>query len=122
MTISGPGAEDLTVERSTAPATPEFRIFDISYPRINVTISGLTITNGSAPSNAPYGGGIYSSGNLTLKNSTVTFNIAEMEGGGIYSEGGLHSGGQHHQRQYRLRIWRRHFDLRREINCRIRNG
>jgi predicted outer membrane repeat protein len=88
MTINGPGEEALTVKRSTESATPEFRIFNIA-PGQNVTISGLTITGGSAPGPDSFGGGIYNSGDLNLKNSTVISNVAENEGGGIYSEGGL---------------------------------
>ena len=38
MTITGPGADMMTVERSTAAGTPEFRIFTISSG--TVTISG----------------------------------------------------------------------------------
>jgi hypothetical protein len=47
LTITGPGATTLTIERSSAPATPQFRIFHVTFG--TVSISGLTITNGRAP-------------------------------------------------------------------------
>ncbi len=55
LTINGPGANLLRVQRSTAGGTPAFRIFNIAG-NVNVTISGLTIANGSAPASG--GGGI----------------------------------------------------------------
>lgn len=47
LTITGPGATTLTIERSAAPGTPQFRIFHITFG--TVSISGLTVTNGRAP-------------------------------------------------------------------------
>src|SRR5205807_890823 len=44
LTITGPGANLLTVMRSAAGAIPDFRIFSIS-PSHTVAISGLTISN-----------------------------------------------------------------------------
>src|SRR5688572_29757124 len=46
LTITGPGASTLTIERSAAPATPQFRIFNVAFG--TVSISGLTVTNGRA--------------------------------------------------------------------------
>src|SRR5205823_14457492 len=54
LTISGPGVGSLTVQRSTAAGTPQFRIFHIASGNFNVMISGLTVSNG----NATTGGGI----------------------------------------------------------------
>src|SRR5215471_16723386 len=48
LTITGPGANLLTVERSTADGTAQFRIFTINSGK-TVNISGLTITNGRTP-------------------------------------------------------------------------
>src|SRR5215467_4180300 len=48
LTITGPGANLLTVERSSASGTPQFRIFTIASG-FTVTISGLTVANGHAP-------------------------------------------------------------------------
>lgn len=83
--ITGPGAAMLTVERSTAGGTPDFRIFKINSGK-TVIISGLTITNGNSVGDN--GGGIFNSGTLTINASTVSGNNAN-QGGGIYSAGGL---------------------------------
>jgi hypothetical protein len=42
LIISGPGANVLTVQRSSASGTPTFRIFHITDGKVNVAISGLT--------------------------------------------------------------------------------
>lgn len=92
LTIVGPGANILSVQRSAASGIPEFRIFDI-VPSINVTISGLTIANGSA-TGFGYGGGIFNQGTLTITNTTISGNVARVgygEGGGIYT-GDNHNG------------------------------
>ena len=62
------------------------RVFHIS-PGKTVTISGLTILNGSAPSGL--GGGIYNDhATLTLNNCTISGNSADQGmGGGIYNDG-----------------------------------
>ncbi len=65
LTIQGPGAGVLTLTRSTAGGTPNFRILTINQGRV-VTISGLTISNGNP-------GGIFNDrGNLTLNSCVVT--------------------------------------------------
>ena len=51
-----------------------------------VVLEGVSIRHGNTPSN---GGGIYSSGDLTLTNSWVTTNDAATSGGGILSLGTL---------------------------------
>ncbi len=84
VTINGSGADVLTVS-----GTNSFRIFHIiSGP--TVTISGLTITNGSAidASPADSGGGIYNDhSTLTVTNCTLSGNTANTDGGGIFSDG-----------------------------------
>jgi parallel beta-helix repeat protein len=85
LTINGPGANVLSVRRSNATGTPDFRIFTI--PNGNtVTIRGLTVTNGAAN----LAGGILNEGNLTLNNVAVTGNTGngdpnEIKAGGIYN-------------------------------------
>lgn len=75
LTISGPGAGSLSIR-----GDDNNYVFMIDH---NVTISGLTITH--APSN--YGGGIYNwGGTLTLNGVTITGNEEEA-GGGIYNLG-----------------------------------
>jgi CSLREA domain-containing protein len=49
-----------------------------------VTLSGLTITAGSA---LPAGGGILNDGDLTVTNSTISGNTAPNDGGGITNRG-----------------------------------
>ena len=71
VTISGPGANLLSVQRSAAGGTPAFRIFNITPNSVIATISGLTIANGNSPSN---GGGISNTGALTISNSTISGN------------------------------------------------
>src|SRR3977135_3460568 len=79
LTITGPGANLLTVRRSDAAGN--FRIFDITS---NVTISGLTVSNGLTTS---VGGGINnaSTGTVNLTNCTVSGNQAGG-GGGINND------------------------------------
>jgi hypothetical protein len=116
ITITGPGADQLRLLRSTTLGTPEFRIFYISSGN-TVTISGLSISGGHVPSD--FGGGIYNdqnsnltlnscevSGNvgaagagifsrnatLTINDSTVGPNLASSDGGGICNSGSLSGG------------------------------
>ena len=82
LTISGPGANLLTVQRSTAGATPNFRILDIASGNFSVTISGLTITNG----NSNFGGGAIlnqSSGALSVTGCAISGN----SGNGVTADG-----------------------------------
>ena len=83
LTINGPGADKLTVQRSTANGTPAFRIFQISS---TVTLAGLTIANGSTPER---GGGISCTGpEVTIANCVISGNSA-VSGGGIYRSPGV---------------------------------
>jgi len=109
LTITGPGSTSLTIERSAAPATPQFRIFNMSISSTTVNLSGLTVTNGHAPDGAPggfsggtggEGGGIRNVATLVMTDVRVTGNqsgkggAAESlvgsggKGGGIYNESG----------------------------------
>ena len=75
--INGPGANILAVNGNAAS-----RVFDISSG-IDVTISGLTITNGNA---GDFGGGIFNNGaTLTITDSTLSGNSAGS-GGGIFND------------------------------------
>jgi CSLREA domain-containing protein len=87
LTINGPGASLLSVQRSSANGTPNFRIFNITSSTANVAISGLTIANGNVVS-VSFGGGIYNTGTLTLTNATISGNSAGFGGGGIYDDFG----------------------------------
>ncbi|PYI44510.1 MAG: hypothetical protein DMF11_14330, partial [Verrucomicrobia bacterium] len=74
LTINGPGANVLTVQRSSMVL---FRIFNIS-PAGTTTISGLTIAGGQAE----LGGGVYCTGG-TISNCVIT----NTQGGGIHAVG-----------------------------------
>jgi len=84
--IEGPGATSLTVARSSAAGTPDFRIFTVDAGT-QVSLFGLTITGGLANGS---GGGIYNGGTLTLTSSTVSGNstagVSYDGGGGIYND------------------------------------
>ncbi|MEA3187115.1 MAG: trimeric autotransporter adhesin, partial [Chthoniobacter sp.] len=82
VTISGPGANLLTVRRD--PAATNFRIFETAFVALftNITISGLTISNGSSTT----GGAIYASRELlSITNCVISGNTA-TSGGGIYTD------------------------------------
>src|SRR5262249_41173080 len=83
ITITGPGANLLTVSRDNTPRS--FGIFSIKGGA-TAAISGLTISNGFT-GNA--GGGITNAGTLTLTDCTITGNKANYDGGGIYNSGTL---------------------------------
>jgi hypothetical protein len=94
LTIQGPGASVLAISGSQKD-----RVFSIgqSQPGINVTLSGLTITEGQIQnlpiqSSPGQGGGIYFGGNtLTLASSTVSYNSvsggSENFGGALCNAG-----------------------------------
>jgi hypothetical protein len=93
LTITGPGADLLTVARSSASGTPAFRIFDVVEGAI--TINGLTISNGNYGGIAgpPSGGGLYMHSFSQLIVSGCHFiNNQATFGGGFYSDG---QGGAH---------------------------
>src|SRR6266446_202299 len=93
LTIQGPGANFLTVQRSTAIGTPIFRVFNIGSA--TVTISGLTIANGNTADGAAggsnpgvNGGGIIDTGTLTITNSSITGNLTGSGGSNASGTGG----------------------------------
>jgi hypothetical protein len=87
LTIIGPGANRLTVQRSTDDL--DFRIFHITPSTVTVSISGLTISNGRV-SFLDDGGGIRSAGVLTLTECIISGNQAGpgAGGGGVVNENG----------------------------------
>lgn len=80
VSISGPGADRLTVRRSDSAAG--FRIFNVTTTGA-VTLSGMTVSNGRALGGL-HGGGIHnaSTGTVNVQQCAVTDNEA-TEGGGI---------------------------------------
>jgi CSLREA domain-containing protein len=94
ITISGPGANLLSVKRDSAAAT-RFRIFTVTSG-VTVNISGLTITGGSTAdgdagtasvvaTSAVDGGGILNNGTLAISNSTISGNRTGNGGYGASS-------------------------------------
>jgi len=84
LTITGPGANVLTVRRASGVNTPEFRIFFIGNGA-RVTISGLTIRNGRD----------YNSGAILNDGATLTVNncVFTANSGGGYGGGGIMNDG-----------------------------
>ena len=76
LTINGPGADLLTVARSSS--TGPFRIFQVN-PNATGELSGMTIRGGVAP----FGGGILNDGDLTLTEVAVVGNIAAGADGAV---------------------------------------
>ena len=87
VTITGLGADVLAVQRDAGAAA--FRIFFIDTGN-TVTISGLAISNGRAAGSYPAGSGagIFNRGELALTSVTVSDNISDLHGAGLYIEGG----------------------------------
>jgi CSLREA domain-containing protein len=89
ITISGAGAGTTIIDANQID-----RVFFIDRPR-TATISGVTIRNGYVAGIFKVGGGIYTLGNLTITDSTITNNtsgpigISGSWGGGINATGGL---------------------------------
>jgi hypothetical protein len=101
LTITGPGSSVLTIQRSAAGGTPNFRIFTIN-PGKTVTVSGMTVTNGGTADGVPgggfapgyggqgdNGGGILNNGALTLTGLVVTGNRTGNGGAGTTGTGGF---------------------------------
>jgi PKD repeat protein len=89
LTISGPGAANLTVQHDPNAAGRDriFDIYDNNPGNMNVTISGLTIAKGSGYA----GAGIFNSENLTISGCVLTENDTQLngQGGAIRSDGNL---------------------------------
>ena len=84
LTIAGPGGGQIAVSGNNAS-----QVFNIAGST-TLSISGLTIDNGSAIS----GGGIYNDGTLTLTNDILSDNAAtaasgSVDGGAVYNAGTL---------------------------------
>jgi predicted outer membrane repeat protein len=85
--LDGPGATVITVARSAALGTPDFRIFTVPADT-EVAISGLTIAGGKV--SGTYGGGVWNAGTLVLTGDDFTGNSAgNYGGGGIANSGAL---------------------------------
>jgi hypothetical protein len=98
ITIVGNGA---TIERSTAPDTPPFRLFCVSggleLPAGSLTLQDLTLMGGQARGGDGFGGGggglgaggaIFNQGTLNLTRVTLVGNEAVGGNGGAGTDGG----------------------------------
>lgn len=84
ITISGPGADNLSVDGNATS-----RVYKIASGE-SVTVSGLTVTGGSASGTYPNnsGAGIYvDHASLVLDSCKINGNTATQWGGGVYSNG-----------------------------------
>jgi Ca2+-binding RTX toxin-like protein len=83
VNLLGLGADKLTVRRSDNASA--FRIFSINS-NAEVSIDGMTISNGFASGNFPTGagGGVNNNGKLSISNSILKENSASF-GGGIFN-------------------------------------
>ena len=86
LTIAGPGANRLTVQVDTNLIS--VRVFNIRSSTVTVSISGITISNGSVQ-DGPGGGGILNAGALTLTDCTISDNFTGNQFGGILGGGGV---------------------------------
>ena len=84
ISIVGPGANSLTVQRDANAA--HFSVFTVSASA-TAGFSGLTISGGYSDTD---GGGIFAQSNssVTVTNSTMASNSAASFGGGIYADSG----------------------------------
>lgn len=83
ITIQGNGS---TIERSSAVATPEFRLFGLEGGS-SLTIGSATLRNGIAQrSSGGYGGAFYvpTNASLTINDSSIVDNESKGYGGAIY--------------------------------------
>src|SRR5262249_36526706 len=77
LAIQGPGAASLTIARSSAAGTPQFRLLTIN-PGVTAALSGLTLSNGDVVGE---GGAIFNAGSLSLTGCVLANNTARGAGG-----------------------------------------
>ncbi|MEX0800813.1 MAG: choice-of-anchor Q domain-containing protein [Dehalococcoidia bacterium] len=79
VTINGAGAADTIVDN----ADDTGRVFNVNESAATVVINDLTVQNGQSGD----GGGIWTSGTLTINNVVVQDSFADGDGGGIFISG-----------------------------------
>ena len=82
VTILGPGAKALAI--TGGGLTSDFNVFTVEAG-VQAALSGVTVTRGHFSGK---GGGIFSSGILTLTDCDITSNTAGSDGGGLYVASG----------------------------------
>jgi CSLREA domain-containing protein len=94
VNINGPGANTLSITRSSAPGTPRFRIISIENQSqfITVNLSGLTLSNGrtSDGANGADGGGLWNGNEIV--NLTGVVISGNSTGNGTPGSGGVGGG------------------------------
>jgi CSLREA domain-containing protein len=95
LTLTGPGADLLTIDASGSDPTPDLnnrdgsRILNFSNSissTSELTVSGVTLTGGDT---VGYGGAIYSTRGLTLRDAIIAVNSAQFGGGVAVTRGEL---------------------------------
>ncbi|MFY9621540.1 MAG: choice-of-anchor Q domain-containing protein [Pyrinomonadaceae bacterium] len=95
ITISGPGSNSLTIQRSTAAGTGNFGILSFAPINGNFTnsVSGVTLSNGNSTLNSfpgDSGGALINSSSCnTSMTDVVIKNSVATNGGGVYNGGTL---------------------------------
>jgi Calx-beta domain len=84
LTINGPGPSLLTVQRSSAQGTPNFRVFEVSAGK-TVNLSAMTVSNGEAAA----GGGLLNNNGTVNVTNVVVSNNSGVQGCGVFSQGTL---------------------------------
>lgn len=91
LVIEGPGTGLLTVQRSAAAGTPEFRIVHIAAGPYDVVVKRVTLSGGSSGDDLAFGGGgllNQSSGTVDILESAIRGSVARGLGGGIQNAPG----------------------------------
>jgi CSLREA domain-containing protein len=104
MTITGKGAANTIIQAAATPNTATWRVFQVTGPTPtqphsplgDLTLDGVTVRHGRCEGSCTShggidpnsGGGIYNGGTLTVKNSSISNNVA-VGGGGIWNGGTL---------------------------------
>ncbi|MBW8706503.1 putative outer membrane protein PmpB [Streptomyces sp. MBT84] len=78
------GGRHTVIERSTAPGTPQFRLFQVSEPNGKLTLNRLTLRNGGSD----FGGVALVFGSLAVFDSELTDNHVAIQGGAINGQPG----------------------------------
>ncbi|MEU2261078.1 hypothetical protein ABZ557_12500 [Streptomyces sp. NPDC019645] len=86
------GGKGTSIERSSTPGTPEFRIFEVAAPAGFLTLDDLTVRNGHADGDGADGDGgavfVNEGRTLLLRSVTLTHNVADRHGGAVNNDRG----------------------------------
>ncbi len=82
LILSGVGAATTIIQAGTSTSGATSRVFTVTADVAPVAISGVTIRHGNTNGR---GGGILNAGTLTVTDSSISDNTAELTGGGIHN-------------------------------------